>query len=311
MNALLCPACRNDLAELNDEFNCPRCKRIFKIGGGIPLLFLPDEVDITETVKRFYEENPFPNYEEIDSAETLRQKARAGFFAKLLDEQIPPAARILEAGCGTGQMANFLALSPAREVWGTDMSLNSLKLAQKFKRENGIGGVRFVQMNLFHPAFREESFDYVISTGVLHHTQNPKLGFKTILQLLKPGGYIIVGLYNKYGRIWTDLRRIFFKLFRRRKFASAKQQVWFTDQYRHPHESKHTFGEVLGWFKEFNVEFIGGIPKTEAFSEFHDDEDLFNPVSKGTALDHFLVQLRMLLVPKEGGLFIMIGRKKA
>jgi cyclopropane fatty-acyl-phospholipid synthase-like methyltransferase len=55
----------------------------------------------------FYERTPFPNYDDFDSAEALRLKARRGVFAKLLDEQIRPGSSILEFGCGTGATEQF------------------------------------------------------------------------------------------------------------------------------------------------------------------------------------------------------------
>ena len=64
--------------------------------------------------------------------------------------------------------------------------------------------------------FRElepESFDLVISNGVLHHTAEPFRAFQTISGLVKPGGYILVGLYHRWGRLVTDFRRRVFRSF--------------------------------------------------------------------------------------------------
>ncbi len=58
--------------------------------------------DVTDDIKAFYEANPFPNYDDFDSAASLLDKARTGLFARLLDEQIPFGARVIECGCGTG-----------------------------------------------------------------------------------------------------------------------------------------------------------------------------------------------------------------
>ena len=52
-------------------------------------------------------------------------------------------------------------------------------------------------MNLFRPVFKAETFDVVICSGVLHHTSDPLTGFQSISKLVKKGGYIIIGLYNK------------------------------------------------------------------------------------------------------------------
>jgi len=293
---------------------------------GIPLLFWPNEweiakKDVTERVKSFYEENPFPNYEGLDSSLSLRQKAEEGIFARLLDEQIPHGALILEVGCGTGQLSNFLGLRWGRAVFGTDICLNSLKLAHEFKQKNGIENTAFVQMNLFRPAFRTESFDVVICNGVLHHTSDPFTGFKSITKLLKKGGFIIIGLYNRYGRIITDVKRIIFNLtgkplkfldkrLRDQSLSEIRKKIWYMDQYKNPHESKHTFDEILGWFEKEGFEFKNSIPKTKPFTPFSPQESLFETNPVGTRIEHFLAQLGMIFSGgKEGGFFIMIGKK--
>lgn len=171
-----------------------------------------DHSGVTANIKSFYEQTPFPNYEAEDNIETLRQRGETGAYIPLLDRQIPDYATVLEAGCGTGQLSNYLASRGSRTVFATDMSLSSLKLGQDFKQRNSVENVTFCQMNLFKPFFRPQSFDYVISNGVLHHTVDAYLGFQSISALVKIGGYIIVGLYNKYGRLATDFRRVIFRL---------------------------------------------------------------------------------------------------
>ena len=279
-------------------------------------------IDVTDDVKTFYEENPFPGYEDIDSVGSLREKAQLGVFARLLDEQIPYGAKVLEVGCGTGQLSNFLGTTWGRTVFATDICLNSLKLGQEFKRNNQIDHVTFLQMNLFRPAFRSNSFDMVICNGVLHHTGDAYAGFQSIARLVKDGGYIVVGLYNTYGRIPTDIRRFIFRLshnrfkcldarLRDQSLSEARRHIWFMDQYKNPHESKHTVGEVLRWFDHSGIEFIDSIPKSRVFESISAREDLFKAKLRGTAVDHFFTQLGMLLSGgREGGFFIMIGRKK-
>ena len=325
---LACPACGGALSVSAEggELCCDACRRPFACAEGIPRLFWPNDwtgrEDVTDLVKAFYEQTPFPNYDEIDSSERLRAKAEAGVFARLLNEQLPFGARILEAGCGTGQLSNFLGLTWPRVVFGSDLCLNSLRLAESFRARHEIKGACFVQMNLFRPAFREQVFDVVVSNGVLHHTSDPYAGFRALLRVLKPNGVVVVGLYNRWGRLTTDLRRLLFRLsgdrakwldpwLRRAQLGQAKQRAWFMDQYKHPHESKHTIGEVLRWFDECSVEFLNGIPRCTAGPAFTPRETLFTPHPRGRAIDHWAVQARMLLTGgREGGFFIMIGRKR-
>ena len=42
--------------------------------------------------------------------------------------------------------------------------------------------------------------------------------------------------------------------------SDGKARAWFADQYLHPHESKHTIGEVLEWFDANGVAFVRGVP---------------------------------------------------
>ena len=91
-----------------------------------------------------------------------------------------------------------------RRVVATDLCLNSLKLGEEFRGKHGLDRIAFLQMNLFRPAFKPGAFDVVLCNGVLHHTSDPLGGFRGLAPLVKPGGYVVIGLYNVYGRLLTD-----------------------------------------------------------------------------------------------------------
>lgn len=317
---ICCPNCGADVI-ISEGIICSKCHLKYNIDNGVPLLFLPGKCsgdDVTGKVKLFYEETPFPNYEDMENVGDLIKKAERGIFAKLLNEQIPFNCNVLEIGCGTGQLSNFLGIAQ-RQVIGTDMCLNSIKLANDFKVRSHLDNVDFYQMNLFKPCFREESFHVVICNGVLHHTNNPFEGFRTISRLVKKNGYIIIGLYNRFGRLITNARQAVFKItndsfkfldprLRNREIGNTRKSAWFKDQYKHPHESKHTYGEVLDWFDKTDYEFINSIPKI--CSTFQANERLFRKNSKGNKLYRFITQLNLFFKGShEGGFFIMIGRR--
>ena len=277
---------------------------------------------VTESVKGFYEAKPFPNYEGIDNREQLRSKARSTVFAAMLDAQLPRGAMILEAGCGTGQLTNYLAMSPWRRVVGGDLSRASLALAEQFRGRFEINNAAFVRMNVFRMPFRDAAFDAIISNGVLHHTRDAKAAFSRLVPKLKVGGVIVIGLYNSYARIPTLVRRrlarsnreaaiLFDAQLRKLERGSAKFEAWFADQYEHPAETKHSQDEVLRWFDEERVEFLTGIPHLDG-SAFDPRGELFVAHPRAGKLRRTLSQLAMLLEnPGDGGLFIMIGRRKA
>ncbi len=326
LDILRCPKCQGSLELEGEALHCGKCVHHFAVEDGIPMLFWPNEweegrSDVTDEVKAFYEETPFPSYDDFDSMESLRRKAREGVFARMLDEQVPPGARIIECGCGTGQLSNFLS-SSNRRVYGTDICVNSLRMGKRFAESQGADSVRFVQQNLFRPVFEPGSFHLVISNGVLHHTSDPKRAFDSIARLVAPGGFILVGLYHRYGRLACDARRILFRLtgerFRRldqevaRDDASAaRREAWFNDQYRHPHESKHTIHETLGWLEEAGFSFVTSIPSPRLFTPIGADFELFSPTDPGSRVERFLAEaLQVVSGGRDNGFFVVIGRKK-
>src|SRR6185295_14011913 len=80
LHILACPGCGSELAIRADALGCTGCEKTFAIQDGIPLLFHPhdpgDKRDVTDIVKAFYEETPFPNYDDLDTRESLQKKAR-------------------------------------------------------------------------------------------------------------------------------------------------------------------------------------------------------------------------------------------
>jgi SAM-dependent methyltransferase len=323
---LQCPVTGAPLVADSGSWLSADRERRYAIADGIAQLFVPSDPamsdrDVTETVKAFYEDTPFPNYDDIESRDSLIAKARQGLFAAALDEQLPDGAVVLEAGCGTGQLTNFLGLSWRRRVFGGDVCGNSLLLANAFRERYRIANAAFLQMNLFRPPFRDNSLDVLISNGVLHHTGDARLGFETLLRKVKPGGLVLIGLYNSYARLPTLWRRLAFDrfgpalYFLDRRLTSAqlnegRWQAWFRDQYRHPHETRHSMDEVLDWFDAGEVDFLSSIPAADG-SPFSTSTRLFEPQPRGTRAVRAAMQLQMLLTGgQDGGLFIMIGRKR-
>ena len=304
----------------------PKTGAKYPIEDGVARLFVPTTgevspgADVTDIVKQFYEQTPFPNYDDIDSTRALLEKGRAGVFARLLNEQIPYDASVLEVGCGTGQLTSFLAIAN-RSVLGTDVCWNSLMLAEQFKREQGITRAIFAQMNLFRPAIKDGFFDVVISNGVLHHTGDCRAAFQRIARLVKPGGHLVVGLYHWHSRklihyprreivCWIPSAAPMLDPHFARIHSQSKHEAWYRDQYEHPHETCHTIDEVLGWIGEDGLEFVNSIPKPSGGAALSPDEMLFEARSPGTVWSRMLSQLAH--VPsgyREGGFFIMIARR--
>jgi SAM-dependent methyltransferase len=160
---LACPVCRG---ELSAAWMCASCGACFAAADGIPKLTL--DVDArTDVVRRFYDEAPFPGYPPRDDLSSFRARAERSEFAQLLDRAIAGDARVVEVGCGTDQMALFLARAD-RTVIGVDVSRQALLAGASAARRLGVRSVQFVEMDLHRPGLRPDSFDVVYSAGVLH-----------------------------------------------------------------------------------------------------------------------------------------------
>jgi SAM-dependent methyltransferase len=276
----------------------------------------------TETVRRFYSEAPFPSYGARDTLATLRLRAERSPLARLLDEAIPDDARVLDLGCGTGQMTIFLA-NGRRLVVGADLTRASLALAADAARRFGVERAFFVETDLRRPGLAEGRFDVVLSLGVLHHTPDPRAAFASLARLARPGGVIVVGLYNAFARLPHRLRRLLARatgmrlvpwdpVLSRRQAEPARRAAWLRDQYLHPEEHRHTLGEVQDWFRENEVEYLRSYPSALLDDAAPQGDELFSKAEDNWWPEGILAQLGwMRTLGAEGGLFIVIGRRRA
>jgi SAM-dependent methyltransferase len=313
---LACPACAGGLGSRPGGLACGACGARFDAPDGIPDLRLPGDAP-TETVRRFYEQAPFPGYPPRDSLQALRARADRNGFARLVDHAIAGDARIVEVGCGTGQMCLYLARAD-RLVVGMDLTRASLRLGAVAAVRFGVDGVQFVESDLARAGVRAGAFDVVYSSGVLHHTPDPRASFARLARLARPGGTIVLGLYNAFARLPTRLRRVaarlsgfrfvpFDPVLRDRSHEPERRQAWLRDQYQHPEEHVHTLAEVQGWFAENGVEYVRAYPSAVLGDE---PDDLFAPAPDNWRPEGWLAQLGWIAtLGREGGLFFTIGRR--
>lgn len=283
---------------------------------------------IPEAVNQFYEENPFPGYdlEAYTSRRDLTRKAT--WYARLLDAHLPYDCDVADVGCGTGQLTCFLALK-GRRVTGLDFTRASLARAEHLRDRLGIAGVTFRRADVLDLDVPDASFDFVFCNGVLHHTPDPRRGFGHVARICRPGGHVTVGLYNAYGRMALRARRTVVNALSRRARAveereieglfsgddRRKKEVYFADQFRHPHESTHTLSEVLRWFREEGLDYVSSFPPAELFRSVAPMEDPFTHPEwgdgwRGTPL---LVAKQlgwMVRLGPAGGYFTVVGRKR-
>lgn len=258
---------------------------------------------ITSQVKSLYESYPYPS-RNISSKKDLLKYGFWVLNSMGVEKSFLKGKKVLEAGCGTGELSNALALLGAKSVTGVDLSSASVKKAKELKKRFKVKNSDFFEMDLLEPSLKKnEKFDVIVSYGVLHHTADPKQAFGNVVKHLKKKGTISIGLYNKFGRVRHRVKRKFvnflagedfekrMKLAEKLFFAgkTPKQgKIWLADKYAHPFEEYYSIKEIRKWFGEEGIEFTAIRPE-------------FYKVKSLTELNWFF--------SKKGAFFILTGKK--
>ena len=161
--------------------------------------------DVSLKVREQYEENPYPRWMKIGVSIKAKPIAAVCDELKLQlhSENIKntTAPFILIAGCGTGQHSIGTASRFSNcHVTAVDLSLASLAYAQRKSNELGLINIDYLQADILHLHQMGKEFDIVESAGVLHHMEEPMAGWRVLVDLLKPGGLMKIGLYSEYAR---------------------------------------------------------------------------------------------------------------
>lgn len=116
-------------------------------------------------------------------------------FANIFDYEGLRGKRVLEIGCGMGFMAMNWAMQGAK-VTAIDLNPTAIKETKHRFATFGLeGDIQEVDAETL--PFESESFDFVYSWGVLHHTPGIQLAINEILRVLVPGGRVGLMLYNR------------------------------------------------------------------------------------------------------------------
>ena len=132
-------------------------KNKFNITNGVPDFFVDNVEKLSLTQSNFYNEIKFPNYDKIDDFGSLLDKSEDSIFFKKLDEEIKMYAKVLEVGCGTGQLSLFLSRYQ-RQIFSIDLAIKSLELGENFRKKNNIENLFFFQNECIQFIFYERIF---------------------------------------------------------------------------------------------------------------------------------------------------------
>lgn len=168
-----------------------------------------DSADLEQKVKKMYKdvaEDPFREYH-FEMGRNLAEKL--GYEKSLLDEipssaidsfagvghyfqlaDIKPGEKVLDLGSGSG-MDSFIAVlktGATGTVIGIDMTDEQLEKSKRLAAEKGLKNITFTKGYIQDLPFADETFDVVISNGVINLCPEKTKVFKEAYRVLKPGG---------------------------------------------------------------------------------------------------------------------------
>lgn len=162
-----------------------------------PITAINDE--ISKAVQGQYEEFPYPRWTSFQK--NLNEHPVEGHMRG-------KKVKILVAGCGTGKEAIELGYAfPEAEILAVDLSLTSLSYAISMANALGIHNITFRQGDIMKLGEIGQTFDYIASSGVLHHMKDPESGWNVLNGLLKKGGIMRIALYSRTARRFLNEAR--------------------------------------------------------------------------------------------------------
>ena len=186
------------------------------------------EDKVSQAVRNQYEENPYPRWINAglsDKPRPIRKVLQAIKVHHNLDaQQFSDKPDVLVAGCGTGQHAldtasRFLNCN----VLAVDLSLSSLSYAMRKTQELGVTNIEYMQGDILRLNQLERKFDIIESAGVLHHMDDPLAGWNVLVDRLRSGGLMKVGLYSDTARQ---------HIVKARKYIAKKKYITSPDNIR-------------------------------------------------------------------------------
>ena len=159
--------------------------------------------EISQRVAGQYRAAPYPRWLSLQAPDsgTARQ-VLSGFFESAETKRLEAPCDVLIAGAGTCQQAvhSAIAYGPQARVLAIDLSAPSLAYGARMARQLGVENIRFATADILRLGEIDETFDVLECAGVLHHMADPCAAWRILVDRLKPGGLMKIGLYSDVSR---------------------------------------------------------------------------------------------------------------
>lgn len=144
---------------------------------------------ITHIVQQHYDKSSFDCMSD-SVLEEVRNHTLLGQVERYFDPS--QWQRVIDVGCGASARNPFFV----QRYWGQNAVAVDLSWRTLQKAQTRIA-VPLVNGNVLALPFSDEIFDFAISTGVIHHTPDPRYALRELRRIVRPGGGMFVSVYNR------------------------------------------------------------------------------------------------------------------
>ncbi len=138
---------------------------------------------------------------QVDKASKLEMSKTRLFAETNWDKEDLTGKNILEVGSGAGRFTQILLDHTNANVYSVDYS-NAVEA--NYKNNGPHERLQLFQASIYEMPFAKAQFDKVLCIGVLQHTPNFEQSVKALIDMVKPGGELVVDFYGINGW-WTKL----------------------------------------------------------------------------------------------------------
>jgi SAM-dependent methyltransferase len=182
-----CPACDAPVKNENGDIRCANGHVVPVVDGYLDASGSPADNATARTFASFgYEWTTFSEIQEEDErySDHYLRDLELGKLAGSIG---------LDAGCGRARYTRFLAphLDAVIALDGSDAAVSAARNLRD------VSNAVVVRSDLREAPFRDDSFGFIASFGVLHHLEDPRAGFDRLLRLLRPGGVLSLYVYSR------------------------------------------------------------------------------------------------------------------
>lgn len=178
----------------------------------------------------FRGDNYSMNYGYWDNAVHSRNASYGRLYAHIADTlAITPGDRVLDAGCGMGEAACFMAKTYGCQVTGVTINPSQLEKANKIIIRRKLGDrVHMVLADYTNMRFPDGSFDKIYAIETICHIEDKTDFYREAYRLLVPGGRLAVAEYIQKRTPKSESERY---LMKRLLTGWAIPNVWTRDEH--------------------------------------------------------------------------------